>query len=156
MAESFAVPTISVSPAVGGTATYALGTSGMEVDSETYQQGYQNYIYAATPAAGYEFVRFEITRTWDVYGESQRSDPTLSVASNPYTSNGSFDVGSAAWYEYKGEWAGIPGYKAHVSSISVVAVFRRILTHLLVNSSTAENPAQLVYYPTTNLLVADF
>ena len=29
-------------------------------------------------------------------------------------------------------------------------------THLLVNSSTAENPAKLVYDPATNLLVADY
>ena len=45
------------------------------------------------------------------------------------------------------------------SNIVVVAEFERIPhtpTHLLVNSSTAETPAKLVYDPTTNLLVGDY
>ena len=45
-----------------------------------------------------------------------------------------------------------------VTDISVTAVFApvRLPTHLLVNSSTIENPANLVYDPATGLLVADY
>ena len=44
-------------------------------------------------------------------------------------------------------------------SITLKAYFTKIPhtpTHLLVNSSTVESPAKLVYDPTTNLLVADY
>lgn len=40
--------------------------------------------------------------------------------------------------------------------LEVVAVFRRVPTNLLVNSSTLSTPVRLVYDPATNLLVADF
>lgn len=42
------------------------------------------------------------------------------------------------------------------SNISLTAYFTRLPTHLLVNSSTVERPAHLVYDPSTNLLVADY
>ena len=38
----------------------------------------------------------------------------------------------------------------------VLALFQRTPTHLLVNSSTKESPAKLVYDPATNKLVADY
>lgn len=38
----------------------------------------------------------------------------------------------------------------------VLALFQRTPTHLLVNSSDRSTPVQLVYYPATNLLVADY
>lgn len=40
--------------------------------------------------------------------------------------------------------------------VEAIALFKRIPTHLLVNSSTVESPAKLVYDPTTNKLVADY
>ena len=42
------------------------------------------------------------------------------------------------------------------SDMSLDAYFIRQPTHLLVNSSTVESPAHLVYDPATNLLVADY
>ena len=42
------------------------------------------------------------------------------------------------------------------SDMNLDAYFTLQLTHLLVNSSTVESPAHLVYDPATNLLVADY
>ena len=42
------------------------------------------------------------------------------------------------------------------SNLFLIASFTRQLTHLLINSSTVESPAHLVYDPATNLLVADY
>ena len=42
------------------------------------------------------------------------------------------------------------------SDLNLDAFFTRQPTHLLVNSSTMESPAHLVYDPATNLLVADY
>lgn len=44
----------------------------------------------------------------------------------------------------------------NLNTIEIQAVFRRVPTHLLVNSSTVESPAKLVYDPATNKLVADY
>lgn len=157
MSAPFAVPSCSVSPAGGGVCSYTNGTTGSIIQS-AFEEAWQNYIYTATPAAGYEFDHWEFTRTWDEYNQQPRQEPTYGSPANPYTSNGASDAGSAAWYEYGGEWAGLPGYKGHVASISVLAVFRAIPqhTHLLVNSATVVNPVVPVYDPTSDLLVADF
>lgn len=157
MAAPFAVPSCSVSPAGGGICTYTNGTTGSNIQ-DALEQEWQNYIYTATPAAGYEFDHWEFTRTWNEYDQQPRQEPTYSFPANPYASSGFNDSGSAGWYEYGGAWAGLPGYKGHVASISVLAVFRAIPqhTHLIVNSATVVNPVVPVYDPTSDLLVADF
>lgn len=156
MAVPFVVPSCSVSPANGGVCSYAVGTTGSLVQ-DAFEEAWQNYIYTATPAAGYEFDHWEFTRTWDEYEQESRQELTYSSPENPYTSNGVLDAGSAAWYEYGGAWAGLPGYKGHVASIAVVAVFRAVPqhTHLIVNSATVVNPVLPVYDDTTGLLVVD-
>ena len=53
--------------------------------------------------------------------------------------------------------AGLAAHSITVNSnMTLTAYFTRTPTHLLVNSSTAENPAKLVYDPATNKLVADY
>lgn len=44
----------------------------------------------------------------------------------------------------------------YMTNLEAVALFKRTPTHLLVNGSTVESPAKLVYDPATNKLVADY
>ena len=153
-------PTTSASPQSGGTCTPA--AVGSPAPFPTYQySAYQDYKFMARPNAGYQFVRFDITQTTD-YGDG--SAPTVTH----FSKSGTYSVADAAWTwqtDCVGDWNGIywwdytpQGYSEiiQVTAYEVVAVFKRIPTHLLVNSSTAENPAKLVYDPITNLLVADY
>lgn len=55
------------------------------------------------------------------------------------------------WYESTGATLRLVNY-----GYDIYALFQRTPTHLLVNSSTVESPAKLVYDPATNKLVADF
>ena len=143
------------------------GDSGILYDDATYKSGFKNFSYTATPAAGFSFSHFAVTVTADNGGTTSTRtvtrNGTESAGTWTYSPDGRqqsanwIEDGFGIWFEYYDSDTGdpIPGWYGYVVSISVVAVFVRVPTHLLVNSSTAENPAQLVYDPATDLLVAD-
>lgn len=166
-------PVCSVSPAGGGTITFApIQTGkvpglpqGIATDGE-----YKSFRYTATPAPGYQFVRFETHVTWTTENTSIVHDGYFSGTAssggdwtydaepgntwNDYF--GSFlTAGYASWLRNEG--FGTVEYDT-ATAISVVAVFApvHVPTHLLVNSSSLGNPVQLVHDATTGLLVADF
>ena len=73
MARVLVTPTIAVSPAGGGTASYtALGTGtpslGQSGCTENTDGRYANYRYTATPAQGFTFVGFDVSVTNDMWG----------------------------------------------------------------------------------------
>lgn len=165
MARTFPTPVCTASPAWGGTASYTIGAHGSLNNTADYKDEYQNYTYTATRAQGYTFVRFVVTveyydagaygtRTSNYYG-------TASGASWVYDADATVNIdwtraGYGFWYGYYSDGQLIPGFEGYVTSISVVAEFapEHQHTHLLVSSSG--NPAQLVYDPATDLLVADY
>ena len=165
MARTFPTPVCTVSPAGGGTISYSAGAHGHLNDTADFKDEYQNYTYTATPAQGYTFVRFVVTvgyynagssgtMTYNYYG-------TASGGSWVYDADATVDpnwigAGYGFWYGYYSDGQLIPGFEGYVTSISVVAEFAPVHqpTHLLVSSSG--NPAQLVYDPATDLLVADY
>lgn len=241
---SLVYPTTSVSPAGAGTCTYTTTGSG-DLNTLTPSWGaghgeYRNYRYTATPAAGYRFVRFDvtvdsITVDWP-YSVTNQFNGTQSGDSWIYEPSAyNLENWSIYWYEvgYALWWVDpdFPQTTGEVTAISVVAVFEpappttytittvpspagggtttgdgtynsgatatltataatgytfmrwelngstvsknptysitvtanatytavfRLLTHLLVNSHSLSTPVQLVYDPTTNLLVADY
>lgn len=114
MAQTITTPVCSVSPQGGGTCTYALGTSG-PLTLPGYTGYFQNYVFSATPAQGYHFVRFDISGYYE-NSDSGRYDYTWTATANPYTTQedgASFTLDGAAWwwqYEYQGriyeEWIG--------------------------------------------------
>jgi hypothetical protein len=62
--------------------------------------------------------------------------------------------GSSDWMETTNQ--SISNYSLSLGGLYAIALFQRTPTHLLVNSSTKESPAKLVYDPATNKLVADY
>jgi hypothetical protein len=62
--------------------------------------------------------------------------------------------GSSDWMESTNQ--SISNYSLSLGGLYAIALFQRTPTHLLVNSSTKESPAKLVYDPATNKLVADY
>lgn len=177
------IPTCSVSPAGGGTCSYTTTGSGTlpGLIAPAHRGEYQTYRYTATRSAGATFVGFDViltgnsrnssasplepftkTTRWEgtQSGDSWIWEPDITNwgggLPGPYWA----DAGYAIW---EGWEVGPPDDKVlridlEITSISVVAVFSmpHIPTHLLVNSSTVESPAKLVYDPTTNLLVGDY
>ena len=172
MAGTLVTPVCSVSPQGGGTCTYTATTGGTLPNLGSTEIGqYQSYKYTATPAAGATFAGFDITIT-GYYRDNPTSPATAYTTTNRFAGT---QVGASWEYEpditnWRTEWFeagyafwdGLSAYPnqllGEVESISVVAVFNapHTPTHLLVNSSTTENPAKLVYDPATNLLVADY
>lgn len=149
--------TVTISPPAaaqaGCTATCA------EYDTETYTNpnGWMTwYRLTATPAAGWQFVRFE----WQI--EHQETGQNPSFTSYQRTINPFPPAGQGKDYPGADDAADSEiDYTAPVvtvtdTMVNVVAVFKVAQTDLLVNSSTVESPAQLVYDPETNLLVADY
>ena len=138
MARTIVQPQCSVSPAGGGTIAYQATTSGSF--SFHGASAYQNYQYTATPAAGYRFVRFEVTvkLNWAFhfpndpggdYSGEETLGPSWYDASNVYESNLSASgtinstCGGAYWYAEDYGWE---QYEYWLSSITVVAVFELI------------------------------
>lgn len=121
---------------------------------------YTNYQCAATPASNWRFLRFEYT----IKGTTNRDGHT-------YTETITLNTNPAPVQQITNNWANPFEYEVigddgsvymtiKEEIISVVAYFEEIPvhvpTHLLVNSFSKSTPVQLVYDPTTNLLVADF
>lgn len=114
------------------------------------QPSYQTYFrLIEAPARGYRLVRHvqeyqgsgsgtppdeDITLNTPFEYPTSRQDNALCEYHNTRRPNGTWLVVVRAYFEK------VP----------------RSPTHLLVNNSTAENPAKLVYDPATNLLVADY
>lgn len=172
MDGTLVLPVCSVSPQGGGQCVYALADGGTLPNLGTAERGeYQNYTYTATPAAGATFLRFDVT----VAGYSRYNPQSQAEPFSVTTQYAGVAVGNSWQYQpnianWRSEWFKT-GYAfwdgrtsdtsaliGEVTSINVVAVFDvpHVPTHLLVNSSTLESPAKLVYDPATNLLVADF
>lgn len=130
-----------------------------EYDSETYVNpaGWMRwYRLAATPAAGWLFDRFE----WQIEHNETGQNPSVTNYQkniNPFPPAGQgkdypgADDAADSEIDYVN-----PAYTITDTMVNIVAVFKLAHTDLLVNSSTLESPAKLVYDPTTNLLVADF
>lgn len=132
-------PTWQADPAGSGTVNIAVaGTTTDEYASQ------RDYTYTATPAAGYEFLRFEFNIVYEThYGTTTNThtyDPTEST--NPFTSNDLIN-GSSYWWDYRPD---IDGYGS-ITSIQVKAVFGNIRTGLLVYMPAN---GQLVYDPNRN------
>lgn len=177
MDGSLVLPVCSVSPQGGGQCVYALADGGTLPNLGTDERGeYQNYTYTATPAAGATFLRFDVTVAGYVRNNPQSQAEPFSVTTQyagvavgntwqyqPDITNWRGGGSGGVWYNSGyAFWSGLKSdtsaLVSEVTSINVVAVFDmpHVPTHLLVNSSTAETPAALVYDPTTNRLVADY
>ena len=126
------------------------------------------YVFTATPAAGWAFDHFEIY-TEQIWSSGSIVHDTYRTTRNPFSlpddniPSAWENLPPSDWYapQWLGEWTTY-NTLSHTSSHSyyskyeITAVFKRLPTHLLVNSSTVESPAKLVYDPTTNRLVADY
>lgn len=124
------------------------------------------YVFTAVPADGWEFDHYEthVEQQWSsgsIYVENR-----LNLTINPfalYDHKGDLPNEPYTWpaSRWLGEWTNV-NTSSHTTNHSyylkyeITAVFRRVPTNLLVNSSTVESPAKLVYDPTTNKLVADY
>jgi len=109
----------------------------------------QRYTEIDTPAQGYQLVRRVLQYTGTGSGTPPDDDTTFTIPfvypdyRQDNNLNEYFNVRHP-----EGTWTATIGlYFTKVP---------RTPTHLLVNSSTVETPAKLVYDPTTNLLVADY
>lgn len=142
-------PTWTASPAGSGTVDIQnAGEQTWTVEGVAYSC--RNYTYTATPAAGYEFVRFDfeidvMTR----FGTITRTDTLpYTISSSPYTSNSGpavgFDYGASYWEE---DLDPSGDYDYSTTAIRVVAVFRLARTGLLVYMPAN---GQLVYDPNRN------
>ena len=158
--------TPTVVPSVGGTCTFVATTGGEDPNWPSGLSRYQFYTYTGHPAAGYRLVQFKFVENVSIYdGDTEETYPSEHEIGYNYIHDNSYAVADhpsaytiqvpgAVWsYEYEGT-----GIEVWVSSLTVEAVFERyyIPTHLLVNSANKSTPVQLVYDPTTNLLVADY
>lgn len=165
-APTIATPTTSV---VGsGTCTYQQVAPLSGVDASGTNVTLYPYTFTATPAQGWQFVRFIITSSQGVINNSTGVETvyppgTAQTTTNPLVLRSDFATSEVVnWYYYS--WLGAfgydkpTGYTYYHKTWNITAVFERVYapTHLLVNSSTVESPAKLVYDPTTNLLVADY
>lgn len=160
MARVLVTPTVTASPAGGGTVAYANAGEGSFPNLP--DNAYRFYTYSATPSQGYTFSHFEVTVTYTRNGTTTtntvRQTGTETAGTWVYEAidnSGGFGfayMGYAFWYIKQA--SGDPD-DIQVISIAVVAVFARIPTHLLVNSATAINPVVLVYDATSGLLVVD-
>lgn len=160
MARVLVTPTVSASPAGGGTVAYVNAGEGSYPNLA--DNAYRFYTYSATPAQGYTFSGFDITvisvRNGVATTSTNRWPGTEAAGTWTYDAvdnSGGFGyayMGYAFWYQKQA--SGEPD-DIQVVGIAVVAVFARIPTHLLVNSATAINPVVLVYDDATDLLVVD-
>lgn len=161
-------PTVSVSPQGAGTCTFAQIAQGdINTIDPTWAAGhgeYRNFRYTATPAAGYRFKQFEVTVS-SVTVDFPHTETTIFQGTQS-GANWIYEPDLTYWSNYWYLWGyslwwtdpDFPSVTGEVTAISVVAVFERSYTptHLLVNSYSKSFPVQLLYDPTTNLLVADY
>ena len=120
------------------------------------------YQFTATPAAGWQFVKWNLTATVDEglrVGTEDEYHETVtyqdSALGTPFETDGLSSVTRARQIiEIYGTGRYRPTWKT--LTYHVEAVFSRPATNLLVNSFNKSSPVQLVYDPATNLLVADF
>ena len=141
-------PTWTASPAGSGTVDIQnAGEQTWTVEGVAYSC--RNYTYTATPAAGYEFVRFDgEVDTLFRYGSTTRTNTLpFTETSNPFTSNSGPDVGFAYGASYWEDWHPSVDYDYSTTAIRVVAVFRLVRTGLLVYMPAN---GQLVYDPNRN------
>ena len=148
---------VTVSPpaaaAAGCAATcvsYATGTEAGVID-------FTNYQFAATTVGNWRIVRFDFDEHTQssTGGDTVQSFSKAPGAAKKYPADADRDY-SARLEPFEDDYTD-GTYHEWTTLENCVAVFElRTPTHLLVNSSTTENPAKLVYDPTTNLLVADY
>ena len=149
--------TVTISPAAalaaGCTATcesYVTGTEAGVID-------FTNYQFAAIPAAGWRIVRFEFDEHTQssTGGDTTQSFAKAADAAGKYPADADRDY-SARLEPFEDDYTD-GTYHEWTTLESCAAVFEpAAATDLLVNSHARENPAHLVYDPTTNLLVADY
>ena len=149
--------TVTISPpaalAAGCTATcesYVTGTEAGVID-------FTNYQFAATAAAGWRIVRFDFDEHTQssTGGDTTQSFSEAADAAGKYPSDADRDY-TARLEPFEDDYTD-GTYREWTTLENCVAVFEpTTATDLLVNSSTIETPAKLVYDPTTNLLVADY
>lgn len=139
------------------TVTIVLGDS-------SYTYDYTLASLTASPNAGYRFVRWEVQTKYE-YTQYQGSEHRVYYLDDVIKDiNPACELSNANFYltDFSQQTSlngdGTVDHTNKFWTVNVVAVFEAIktLTHLLVNSSTKKNPAQLVYDPATNLLVADY
>ena len=139
--------------AAGCTATctgYASGNVAGLID-------FTNYQFAAATVGNWRIVRFDFDeRTQSsTGGDRVQSWNKVPDAAKKYPADAARDF-TARLEPFEDSFED-GSYREWTTLENCVAVFElRVPTHLLVNSSTAENPAKLVYDPATNLLVADY
>lgn len=158
--------TVTIEPVqaivAGCRATCASYYDGTKEGGPSYDGiNYTNYQCAATVATGWRFLRFEYT----IKGTTNHPN------GHTYTETITLNTNPAPVQQITNNWANPFEYEVigddgsvymtiKEEIISVVAYFEEIPvhvpTHLLVNSFSKSTPVQLVYDPTTNLLVADF
>lgn len=175
------IPTCSASPANGGTLTATATTSGTFSSS---QGEWRNYRYLAIPAAGFTLDRIEITSNctatpdsgsptdyWTkatIYDGHSEVEWSTSPEHDTYNVGFGYDatLGGFVWeslasssvYDRRGSawWDYYNTITTTQTSLVAVAFFKRVPTHLLVNSATLGSPVRLVHDPDTHLLVADY
>ena len=120
------------------------------------------YQFTATPAGGWQFVKWNLTATVDeghfVGTESEYQETVTYQGSALNTPFETYGIGTTLYSHQIIELFGASRYRPTWTTLTyhVEAVFARSATNLLVNSFNKSSPAQLVYDPTTNKLVADF
>ncbi|MBQ2436514.1 MAG: hypothetical protein II265_00340 [Clostridia bacterium] len=141
---------VAISPPAAAAAGCIAQCPGEQTD---YTNGWlRTYTLSASAATGWRFVKF----TWDKTRVTQSgSTPQGTGESSRNPSDYNDGV-----VEQRTDFTATMFQEDLISNVT--AIFEQTTppphtpTHLLVNSSTAENPAKLVYDPTTNLLVADY
>ena len=146
--------TVTISPAAAAAAGCTATCESIREDASPPSYEILYYQLAAAAAAGWEFVDFSWTLHWENSTTGGSGDTPATNTSNPYSNDLTLFEG---WVDWAALEVG-PGRDVY-SLVGLTATFRRpqpTPTHLLVNSSTVESPAKLVYDPATNLLVADY
>lgn len=133
---------------------------GVNLYGTTYHRSFTNFRFTAR--AGYRclFKQFDVVVQYTLHDGRVRQESLAAIMDNPYptaspsTTHYSFGEYSTT-YDPPGD---APADVADMAEIiEVRATFNRTdPTNLLVNSFNRSTPAQLVYDPATNLLVADY
>lgn len=120
--------------------------------------------FVATPAAGWQFDHWHISYSYDngsYFGTPAETHETIygedDVYNNPWETVADYTLSVGSW-DLIEEYYSTGRYASTEKTLTydIKAVFSRPATNLLVNSSTVETPAKLVYDPATNKLVADY
>ena len=121
--------------------------------------------FTATPAAGWHFDHWHISYSYDrgsYFGSPDETHETIYDEHNVYNTNpfetvADYTLSVGVWDLIEEYYStGRYGSTRKTLTYHVEAVFSRSATDLLVNSFNKSSPVQLVYDPTTNLLVADY